>query len=150
MIDVILYCTGIMLFSYWLNYCMGNPLADDISSIDVGAIFFFVPMWLAQRRIRQVGLKAELQQAAITELGMTKSVRQQNGLKKDHKRFAYVAGREFFTWEKSILCPICFHWWMTVLFCAVCLSFDLLHVREHYMLLALTYLVNHFFIRKIV
>lgn len=150
MIELILWVTGLMLFSFWLNYCMGNPLADNPNHVDVGAIFFFFPKWLADRRLRQNKIFHALRIKAQEEVALEKDPLGRIESIRESERWSYQKGREFFNWEKSILCPICFHWWLTVLFTGVCLGLDLLHVREQYMLLSFTYLLNHLFIRKIV
>lgn len=147
--ELTILLTGLMLFTYWFNYTMGGPLSDDPKNVNVGEILFFIPWWMAQRRIRQVGQTREFQRNLTQELAMTKDVRVMHGLVKDHKLNQYLAGREFFTWEKSLLCPICFHWWLTILVGAVLLLTNTFNARADLFLGAFIYLVNHFIIRKI-
>lgn len=147
--ELVLLLTGVMLFAYWFNFILGGPLSDDPKKIDVRAILFSLPDWMAIRRLKRLNLYRELLHELMTELSMTGDITTRHKLKLDKKLDMYLAGREFFTWEKSILCPICFHWWLTILVSAVLLSFDLLNARADFFLGAFTYLVNHFLIRKI-
>lgn len=141
--------TGIMLFAYWLHYCMGSPMAKDVDNVDPGAILFSLPMWLADRRlVRQLTL-TEILEAQREELNVTSDPVKLADLLRDHERERYEAGRKFFSWEKSFLCPICLHFWLSVVAGLLCVIFDWLHLREHVGAAVLTYLVNHFFIRKI-
>lgn len=148
LLGIVALFTGVMLFAYWLHYCMGNPMAKDVEDVDVGAIFFSLPAWLADRRlVRQLTL-TEILEAQREELNVTSDPVKLADLLRDHARERYEAGRKFFSWEKSFLCPICLHWWLTLLVAAVCLIFGWVYLRDAGAV-ALTYLVNHFFIRKI-
>lgn len=147
--ELITTLTGLMLFSYWFNYAMGGPLSEDVKKVDTKAILFFIPNELARRRLKIMGLLSSMRSELITELAMTQDAKVKHGLRQDKRRDIYIAGREFFTWERSILCPVCFHWWLTVIVGAVFLSFDLMGARADLFVAAFTYLVNHLFIRKI-
>lgn len=146
--EIILLLTALMLFAYWFNYVMGGPLAEP-SKVDAGAFLFVIPNSWAIARLKDLNIYKDFHQDFIQEISMTQDKKTRLGLVKDHKLTAYLAGREFFTWERSVLCPICFHWWLTIAVGAVLLGFNLLHAREHVPLAAFTYLVNHFIIRKI-
>lgn len=141
--------TGVMLFSYWINYAMGGPLSDDERKVDVGAILFFIPKWLAIRRLKKIGIFHEALSEILQELAMTKNPRTRKALAKDKKRDLYLSGREFFTWERSFLCAICFHFWLTLLVGLGLIWFDALHARADFFIGVFYYLGNHFFIRKI-
>lgn len=147
--ELILWLTGIMLFSYWFNYVMGSPLADPPNKPDVKAILFDVPNYLAVRRLHNVGALPKFMDQLLDELAVTSDPRSRNGLKTDNKLNTYLAGREFFTWERIILCPICFHFWLSLTFAVILLSFDLMNARQDYLLGCFTYLINHLIIRKI-
>jgi hypothetical protein len=148
--ELIIWLTGLMLFAYWLNYVMGSPLADGAHRPDPGAILARFPRWLAIRRLIQNEAIDPINDQIHEELAVTTDSKTRAGLIKDWKRNLIEQGREFFTWEKSLLCPICLHWWLTLIFGAACLSFNLLHAREDLLLAGFTYLLNHLFIRKIV
>lgn len=141
--------TGLMLLAHWLHYCMGSPMAKDVEDVDVGAIFFSLPAWLADRRLVHQLTLTDILEAQREELNVTSDPVRLADLLRDHARDRYEAGRKFFAWEKSFLCPICLHWWLTFYVVIASLIFDLNHVREHLGAVALTYLVNHLFIRKI-
>lgn len=147
-IVLVLSLTSIMLFSYWFNYCMGTPLAKDRETIDPTAIFFFFPLWLADRRLKKLNLWREYKESLLEawEVASDKVMREQ--LFRDNLRDRVVAAKYFFSWERSILCPVCFHWWLTVLFVVVYGSFQLFTGFD-LLVVAFTYLVNHLFIRKI-
>ena len=146
--EIIVLLTGLMLFSYWLNYIMGSPMADP-GKVQVREILFFIPGWLARRRLKMIGQLHKIEQRHSTDNTMTTDPITKHALKKDQREDVYMAGREFFTWEKSLLCPICFHWWLTVIVGAFLLIFDALGARGDLFLAAFAYLVNHFIIRKI-
>lgn len=134
---------GCMLYAYWLNYCMGSPMAKDVSDVDVNAIFFFFPYMLAVRKLKRYHLWADIEKDWRQELAVTHGARQQSQARREFMRNVYDAGREFFTWEKAILCPVCFHFWLTLIVWA-------LFIHDQILLSSLYYLANHFFIRKIV
>lgn len=146
--EIIMALTGLMLFSHWLNYIMGLPLADA-GKVNVREILFFVPEYLARRRLKRLGLFDKLSKQQSQEIAMASDPKTRRELKTDQREDLYLAGREFFTWEKSLLCPVCFHWWLTVIVGALFLIFDVLDARADFFLGAFTYLVNHFIIRKI-
>lgn len=147
--ELILILTGIMLFAYWLNYIMGGPLSDDENKVDVRAILFFMPMAMAIRRLRHLGIYDAAMASLQEELAVTRDAKLRRRLEIDHRRNLYLTGREFFTWERSLLCPICLHWWLTVLVGFVFVWFDLFHARADFFLAAFVYLFTHFLIRKI-
>jgi len=147
--DLILTLTGIMLFAYWLAYVMGGPLSTKADDIDGRAFLVAWPYELAIRRLVKAGLWKAITTEHINELNVTSDPKTRVQMKEDHVINTIMAGREFFTWERSLLCPICLHWWLTVVVGAVCISFDLLNARADFGLAAFVYLVNHFLIRKI-
>ena len=147
--QLILLLTGIMLFAYWLNYIMGSPLSTKREDVDPKAILFSFPLFLAERRLKQAEILQKFHDQFIEELRMTKDISVIWGLKNDNRLDTFIAGREFFTWERSLLCPICLHWWLSVIVGIVLLSFDLLNAMADFLQAALTYLVLHLIIRKI-
>lgn len=146
--ELITLLTGLMLFAHWFNFITGTPLADP-DKVDVRAILFGLPYAMAARRLKLEGIFTKMRAAMSQELLVTSDPKTRNGLKKDNRASIYLTGRDFFTWEKSILCPICLHWWLTVIVAMVLLAFDLMGARGDFFLGAFTYLVNHFIIRKI-
>ncbi len=148
-IELIYLFTSLALYAYWLNFIMGGPLADDTKKVDAGAILFFVPFKLAARRLNKNGLLCGTVSEQLDELHLTKDVFLQKELKKDHRLAIYLKGRELFTWEKSLLCPICFHWWLTLIVGLMLFIFDGFNIRADILFAAFLYLVNHLLIRKI-
>ena len=140
--ELLLLFVGIALFAYWINYCMGTPLASNPNDVDIQAIFFFIPYTLAVRKLKQYHLWTEIKSQWVAELQLTHGARERNQARKNHMREVYVAGREFFTWEKSFLCPVCLQFWATFAIWA-------LFIHDFLALSALYYLANHFLIRKI-
>ncbi len=113
------------------------------------AILFFFPRHLSRRWLDWHNLEYEWNERLETELGMTQNPVTKRQLYLDNMRDRYLAGREFFGWERALLCPVCLHWWLTVMVVSVACIFHLLCIRDHLALVAFIYLVNHFFIRKI-
>lgn len=147
--ELIIWITGLMLFAYWLNYVFGSPLADGPHRPDPGAILASFPRALAWRRLRKEKLADEYWSRLQEMLGFAREAKIRRQTFKDWQLDILEAGRVFFTWERTILCPVCFHFWATVIFGVICLSFNLLHARQDLLLAGFTYLLNHFFIRKI-
>lgn len=148
-INLVCCLTGIMLFAHWLNFVMGTPLAEDPKHVDTGAFLFDWPLAMARRRLRQYGKLAPMRAELKEDLTHAKDRARRRELKLEAQRNMLVEGRKLFTYEKAVLCPVCLHWWLTVIFVAICLTFDYYHIDAHLGAAMLTYLVNHFFIRKI-
>lgn len=147
--DLIVTLTGLMLFAYWFAYVAGGPLSSKADDIDGGAFLIALPYLLAIRRLARAGVWKGIWSNFIQELDLTSDPKTKAQLRKDHKVNTIMAGREFFTWERSLLCPICLHFWLTVLVGLVFISFNIMHARADLFLAAFVYLVNHFIIRKI-
>jgi uncharacterized membrane protein YagU involved in acid resistance len=145
--ELILIVTSIMLFAYWVNYLMGSPLAKP-EDIDERAILFRFPLWLAERRLPPE-VMAALKTNFYEEINHTSDFITKVGLNYDFKKNILLKGRELFTWERAILCPVCLHWWLSVLVGVIFLTFDLLNARADFPQAALTYLILHLIIRKI-
>lgn len=148
-LELIAILFAVMLFSYWFVYAMGSPLADKISDVDVGAILFFIPWWMATRRMKQWHLHEDVltewrQEAQVTN-GSVSTVR---GYKEWRRRY-FETARDFFSWERSILCPICLHWWLTVIVVAILFAVGYWRGLDTLGLCGVVYLTNHFIIRKI-
>ena len=147
--EIILTLSGIMLFAYWLNYAMGSPLAAKPDDVDPKAILFDIPFILSIRRLKEYGVYLQFQNKLGEELAVTKDKVNREKAIVDSKLDKLLAARELFTWERSLLCPICLHWWLSVLVGAFLLWFDLLNARADFLQAALTYLILHLIIRKI-
>lgn len=147
--DLVMTLTGLMLLAYWFTYVAGSPLATKADDIDGGAFLIAIPYRMAARRLARAGMWASIKSAYLDDLAVTSNPKTRAEMKKDHKAETIVAGREMFTWERSILCPICLHFWLTILVGLVFISFNIMHAREDLLLAAFVYLVNHFIIRKI-
>lgn len=147
--ELFLWLTGIMLFAYWFIYAVGGPLSDDPKKVDERAILFNIPNGLATRRLAAKGLMKGIRKSLTQELIMTTDPVVRIGLIRDKRKDAFLIGREFFTWERSLLCPVCLHWWLTIIFAALVLALDLLHARANFLPGVLVYFVNHLIIRKI-
>jgi hypothetical protein len=148
-IELIMLMTGLALFAYWFNFIMGGPLSDDPNKVDAGAILFFIPFHLAARRLHMNGILAGIVNDQLEEVKLTSDPVTRANLKKDHRLDINLKGRDLFTWEKSLLCPICLHWWLTLAVGFTLLIFDGLNVRADFFLAVFLYLVNHLLIRKI-
>lgn len=148
--ELIALIMGIMLFAYWFIYLMGGPLSDDPDKVDIKAILFAIPNALAIRRLKKLGIYRPMMNELAEELAVTSDPKTRNGLILDKRRDIYLAGRDFFTWERSLLCPVCFHWWLTLIVASVLLVLDLMNARGDFFLGGFSYLVAHLIIRKII
>lgn len=140
---------SIMLFCYWLVYLMGSPLADKPDDVDVKAILFSFPSFLGKLRLKRYGLYRDRQIKLRQELSFIKDQATRDKSIRDARLGDFLEARELFTWERSLLCPICLHWWLTVLAGCVFIIFDLFNARADFFLAAFVYLVLHLVIRKI-
>lgn len=140
--------TSIMLFAYWLVYCMGSPLASNPKDIDTGGILFFIPFTMAKNRMLENNLTRVRQEFTASMLQTTDPKTRQE-LRKQYKEDTIVIGREFFVWERSILCPICLHWWLTVLVMLAAVICGWSDFYAYPLQTCFVYLLNHFIIRKI-
>lgn len=147
--DLILILTSIMLFAYWLNYAMGSPLANKRDDVDQKAILFFIPQSLAIRRLKEFEVYKKYLTQYYEELNVTGELEQKEKTRSEHQLNMFLAGREFFTWERSFLCSICLHWWASLIVGGIFLGFDLFNARADFFQAAFTYLVLHLIIRKI-
>lgn len=147
-LELVAILTGLMLFSYWLIYCYGSPLNDDAKHVDTRAILGFVPYYLAQRRLEQKGLLKSARSQYQEGMRFAADLKEKVQTQRDYDLDIVIAGRFFFTWERSLLCAVCFHWWLTCGMVAFLVGTGFVRC-EDLGLVALTYLVNHLFIRKI-
>lgn len=144
-----LILSGIMLFAYWLNYIMGSPLATDPKDVDQKAILFSVPESLSNAVLKDYGLYEERQKKLRQELQLAPDRATKDKMISDARLGDLLEARELFTWQRSLLCPICLHWWLTVIVGIFFLWFDLFNARADFFLAAFYYLVLHLIIRKI-
>lgn len=142
------FLTGAMLFAYWFNYVIGSPLAEDPGHIDPGAIGAFIPRLLSRRRLDNAGRFQQMRHSLIEELKHTMDPVDRQDALRDFQRKVVELGRKLFTWERSFLCPVCLHWWMTLVITGLLFLFHIISTVE-LPLVGLIYLVNHLFIRKI-
>lgn len=144
-IDWQLVCllTGLMLFAYWSNYVMGQPLAQRG---DPGAILFVVPYTLAVGRLKRAQLWAAAIERWREEDRHTLDARDRATLLREHRWETVETAQDLFTWERSLLCPVCAHFWLTA---GVAVTLVAVGRGAELPTLTLAYLVNHLIIRKI-
>lgn len=147
-IELIFLFTSLALFAYWLNFVMGGPLADA-QKVDPDAMLFFIPFKLAAIRLKNKGLLTDIVAEQMDEIKLSRDPFVWTKLVSDHRLAIYLKGRELFTWEKALLCPVCFHWWITLIVGFMLFIFDGFNIRTDFLFAAFLYLVNHLLIRKI-
>lgn len=148
-LELIAILTAVMLFAYWLVYCMGSPVADDIRDVDLRGILFFFPWWMARKRMAQWHLHQDAGKEWRDEAQVTTGSRAKLQAHREWKRRYFETARDFFTWERALFCPICLHWWLTIIVVAVLFATGYWKGLPALGLCGLVYLINHFFIRKI-
>lgn len=127
----------IMLFVYWVDFVWGHPLADEYNET---AILFGIPYYFAKRRLDSMNALQPLVKHRAEQMVATNDKRIRADIEREYKINVFSTGRQYWTYEKMIFCPICFHWW-------ICLPILLTNVSAE---LFLYYLITHFIIRKIV
>lgn len=147
--DIVLTLTGLMFLAYWWAYITGGPLSKKADDVDPGAILFGIPYRLAMRRLSRAAMLYQILENQAAEMELTKGQIDRKELARDHRLDLFLTGRKLFTWERALFCPVCLHWWLTILVGIVFTIFDLLGAREGIFLAGFVYLVNHFLIRKI-
>lgn len=145
---IIFILTGAMLFSYWLAYIMGGPMSDDPKHVNPRAILFSFPEWLAKRRLTTFDL-FDLYKQFGEEINLLHDYVEKVKANYEYKKDVFLKGRELFTWEKTLLCPICFHFWLSVLLGAILIISGRVDTWDDFGFGFLLYLVNHLIIRKI-
>lgn len=124
------------LFCYWLDFVWGHPLSSDFNA---HAILFFIPYRLAEWRLKQLDKLHEFKRFRAEQLLNTKDKKARTDIEWTYKANVYETGMQYFTYERAILCPICFHWWLSL---PILLSDVSLEAWFYYF-------VTHFIIRKI-
>lgn len=140
--------TFIMFFAHWFAYISGQPLAEP-SRVDPGAILFFIPYFLAKRRMQgnlfDRAVEAWREQLSLSgdAVGAVEALR-------DHRHNVVVQARPLFTWERGLLCPVCLHFWLSWWTGWAWVAVNHLHLFPVDLCVgAFTYLFLHFLIRKI-
>lgn len=139
---------GLMLFAHWFAYVLGSPLAEP-SRVDASAILFFVPYYLARRRLRG-NLFDRAVEAWREQRSMKSDVLGEAEALMDHRHNVVVQASILFTWERGLLCRICLHWWLS--FGAGCAWVAAHHFHLPTLDLAvgaIAYLFLHLIIRKL-
>lgn len=92
---------------------MGKP-GSEFSPYE---IFSFYTLWLAKRRLKQVGLYDQYSEQFHENLKRLETRHAAIQLKNDFKKIYYDAAEPFFTWERMIgMCPVCFGFWVSLIF----------------------------------
>jgi hypothetical protein len=99
--------SGLTIF---LNYCIGKP-GGEFSPYE---IFSGYTVWLAKRRLQEVGLwKQYANQFDLEAINQKHSVYE---ARKDMDRIIYNAAEPFFTWERAFgMCSICTGFWVSLI-----------------------------------
>lgn len=124
------------LFCYWLDLVWGHPLSDNFNP---HAILFFIPYHFAKYRLKQLDELHKFTKQRAEQLVVAEDKKSRADIEWQHKVMVYQTGMQYFTYERAILCPICFHWWLSV----PIIFYDVNITVFFY------YLVTHFIIRKI-
>ncbi len=145
--QLVLLLIGAMLFAHWFYYVVGTPLAARVDDINVTAMLSFIPYLLARRRLKGAMLDAALE-FWRQEHQLANDPHNELLALREHRRNVIRLGREFFTWEKVFLCPVCLHWWLSL---QVTWTWVVIHGWQWHAVpvAALTYLFTHLIIRKL-
>lgn len=105
-IELGVYCGLLTMF---INYTLGKP-SSEFSPYE---IFSFYSVWLAKRRLKQIGLlQSYRNQYEESKQGKHRKY-ELIELKNDYKKILYNAAEPFFGWERAVgMCPVCTGVWI--------------------------------------
>lgn len=145
-LQLVLVLTGLMLFAHWSGYVMGAPLTTHVDS---GAILFLVPYHLAVQRLKLTHRWDAVLEGWRQEYRATGDDHERARALRNHRAEVVLTAQPVFTWERSLLCPVCLHWWLTLNTMLAWYFLDTHVAVAHLGTAALTYLFLHLLIRKI-
>lgn len=96
-------------FNYFLDYCVGHPMSDQVST---KAIFFRYSFWLANKALPLKKRKEIV--AALSPLLNSDDIETRKQGVEQLKLSIMAAGRQYFFYEQAIgMCPFCTNFWVS-------------------------------------
>lgn len=98
-------------FNYFLDYCLGHPMGEEIST---KAIFFRYSLWMAKKALVQKKEREIVAGMAPLLNSDNPDTRKQG---QDQMKVAFMmAGRENFTYQQALgMCPFCTNFWICMI-----------------------------------
>ena len=130
------------LLVYLLDYSFGQPGNEKWNSQELLSGWSFL---LAKRRLKRDGAWQGKHQQLLNQLKEAKTPYDEKMIYKSFRQAVFAQARETFYWEKAAgMCPICFHFWITLItFIAV----NIFYFEVNIFTFILYCLVSHLFIR---
>ena len=130
------------LLAFILDYSFGQPGNEKWNDSELLSGWSF---FLAKRRLKKDGAWQEKFTQLNSSLLDAKTPYQRKVIRKSFKQAVFAQARETFYWEKAIgMCPICFHFWLTL--CAF-LTVNIFYFGVNIFTFILYFLVSHLIIR---
>lgn len=132
-------------FNYFLDYCLGHPMSDKVST---KAIFFRYSLFLAKRALPIKKYK-EIVTSLVPLLNHDDPDTRRQG-KQQLDLSVMTAGRDYFFHEQALgMCPFCTNFWCSMM-CAAVLYFTIpLATINPIFFFLLTPIFSHSILRKL-
>ena len=130
------------LLVYLLDYSFGQPGNEKWNSQELLSAW---SLFLAKRRVKSDGAMSNLITQLQEQLSTAVSPYDKKIIRKNFNQMLFAKARETFYWEKALgMCPICFHFWITLfLFSTV----NIFYFKVNIFTFILYLLISHLFIR---
>lgn len=108
-----------LAFSLLIDICLGYPAKEE--SPDTRAIFFGYSLWLAEWRLKRLGLFRSLYLNFKENLNSGDRFTRITA-RKAYRQVLFTTAREYFTWELGFgMCPVCTNVRISILFALLCI-----------------------------
>lgn len=101
------------LLVYLLDYAFGQPGGEKWNSQELLSGW---SLFLAKRRLKKESIYRDLERQLHQQLISAPDSYQRKLIRKNFNQLVFQQAREVFYYEKALgMCPICFHFWVTLI-----------------------------------
>lgn len=130
------------LLVYILDYAFGQPGNEKWNDSELFSGYCF---FLAKRRLKKDKVWKEKSKQLSENLMKTTIPYDRKLIHKSFRHMVFNQAKETFYWEKAIgMCPICFHFWVTLI---IFLTVNIFYFRVNINIFTLYFLISHLIIR---
>jgi hypothetical protein len=130
------------LFIYLLDYGFGKP-GDEKPNYQ--SLLFFWSFYLAKKRLKKMQGWNTFQQQLDEQLATADTLMQKARVIASFKEIVFLTARPFFTYEMILgMCPICTHFWVSLLFFS---TVNIFCFKVNIITFGLSFLLSHLFLR---
>lgn len=116
MIDDIFLSTALFaaLLVYMIDYGIGKP-GDE--KVNYKALLFIYTFFISKITLKKFGLWNDLELQYREQMDSANSLSHRHQIQDQFKEMVFQTARPFFTWQSVVgMCPICFHFWLNIIF----------------------------------